>query len=66
MGQESLAGRIGVARSKIAPKGIAQLASEQWSVILADGETPIAAGERIQVVEVRGLTLVVRRASKEI
>lgn len=64
-GQERLAGRVGIARTKIDPHGIAQLASEQWSVILAEGEKPIAAGERIQVVEVQRLTLVVRRASEE-
>ena len=62
MGQESLAGRTGAARSKIDPNGIAQIASEQWSVTLAEGESPIEKGEHIQVTEVRGLVLVVRRA----
>ena len=64
-GQESLVGRTGVARSRIDPHGIAQLASEQWSVSLADGEPPIALGEHIRVIEVRGLTLVVRHAGRE-
>jgi membrane-bound serine protease (ClpP class) len=64
-GQESLVRRMGVARSKIDPNGIAQLASEQWSATLADGEQPIALGEHIEVVAVHGLTLVVRRVHKE-
>ena len=61
MGRESLIGRTGVARSAIDPHGQAQLAGEQWSVTLAEGEQPIAAGERIEAAAVQGLTLIVRR-----
>lgn len=61
VGVESLAGRVGVARSNLQPAGLVQLGGEQWSAELAPGEAPLAKGERVEVVEVQGLKLVVRR-----
>lgn len=61
-GQESLAGRLGTVRSSIAPIGTVQVAGELWTAELADGEEPIPAGTRVQVVRVAGIHLVVRRA----
>lgn len=63
MGEESLPGRQGIAKSAINPHGNAQVGGELWSADLAEGEDPIAAGERIEVVRVNGLRLVVRRAT---
>ena len=64
MGAESLAGRIGFARSEISSKstGLVQLASEEWTAELAEGEGAIPRGARVEVVRVEGLRLVVRRA----
>lgn len=63
MGQESLAGQVGIAKSKISPHGQVQLNSELWSADLAEGEKPIAAGEQVIVDSVHGVRLKVRRAN---
>jgi membrane-bound serine protease (ClpP class) len=61
MGLESLAGRVGVARSDLHPSGLVQLGGEQWSAELAPGEEPLAQGERVEVVGTQGLKLLVRK-----
>jgi membrane-bound serine protease (ClpP class) len=63
MGQESLAGRIGVARSELSPNGTVQLGGELWSAELDEGEAPIPAGDRVVVVRSAGVRLYVRRAA---
>jgi membrane-bound serine protease (ClpP class) len=63
-GQESVVGRVGVVRSDITPHGSVQLGGELWSADLAEGEEPIAAGTRVEVLRVEGLHLVVRRSVK--
>jgi membrane-bound serine protease (ClpP class) len=62
MGQESLAGRIGVARSDLSPTGIVQLGGEQWTAELVDGEQAVTKGTRVEIVAVEGLKLRVRKA----
>lgn len=64
MGQESLVGRQGVARSALAPSGIVQLASEGWSADLAPGEEALPAGTRVEVTAVEGVRLIVRKAGR--
>jgi membrane-bound serine protease (ClpP class) len=63
MGQESLVGRVGVARSPIQPGGSGQvhLGGESWTAELAADAEPIASGERVEVVEVEGVRLKVRK-----
>lgn len=60
-GRESLSGAIGTALSEIAPHGQVQVRSEQWSAELAEGEKRIRKGQSVEVVEVKGLRLKVRR-----
>lgn len=60
-GRESIAGKVGFARSDINPRGTVQLAGEQWTAELQDAGEPIPEGARVEVVEVKGLRLVVRR-----
>jgi membrane-bound serine protease (ClpP class) len=60
-GRESLAGASGTALGDIAPHGQVQVRSEQWSAELAEGEKNIKKGQSIEVVEVQGLRLKVRR-----
>jgi membrane-bound serine protease (ClpP class) len=59
----SLAGATGTAQTDIAPSGVVQVASEQWTADLAPGEPPIPAGELVIVAGTQGLRLLVRRAS---
>jgi membrane-bound serine protease (ClpP class) len=54
-----LLGKTGVALSDLAPQGVVQVQSEMWSAVAAEG--PVRAGETVEVVEVKGLRLWVRR-----
>jgi len=62
MGSESLVGKTGVARTKLAPSGIVLLGGEQWTAMLVEGEEPLPAGARVEVVSLQGLKLIVRKA----
>ena len=62
MGQESLLGRTGTARTNIAPIGTVQLGGELWTSELAEGEDPIPEGSRVEVIEVKGVRVIVRKA----
>ena len=62
-GQESFVGRIGQARTKIAPFGTVQMGGELWSGELAPGEDPIPEGTSVEILEVRGVRVIVRRTS---
>jgi membrane-bound serine protease (ClpP class) len=59
MGQESLVGQEGVARTDLAPEGTVHVAGEMWTAHSEDGQ--ITEGERVRVVAVDGLHLRVRR-----
>ena len=62
MGAESLVGRVGVARTDLAPHGQVQLGGELWTAELVEGEDDLSAGVRVEVVELDGLRLLVRKA----
>jgi membrane-bound serine protease (ClpP class) len=61
-GRESLVGRVGVARSDIAPRGTVHVAGEEWSAQGAPEEGDIPQGSRVEVVSVQGVRLLVRPA----
>lgn len=62
-GEESLTGRVGVARTDLNPKGSVQLGGELWTAQLEDGlNTRLRSGTRVEVVKVDGLRLIVRKA----
>ena len=61
-GIERVTGRVGVAKTDIAPRGVVLVNGEDWDA-LADAP-PIAPGERVTVVSVEGLTLHVRKIPK--
>jgi len=61
-GQESMAGKTGLARSEIAPHGSVQLAGELWSAELLEGEEPVKMGERVVVVRAEGIRLFVKKS----
>jgi membrane-bound serine protease (ClpP class) len=60
-GEESMSGRIGIARTSLNPKGSVQLGGELWSAVLEEGATKLQPGTRVEVVKVDGLKLVVRK-----
>jgi membrane-bound serine protease (ClpP class) len=62
MGQDSaLVGKVGVARSDLAPNGSVQLDTEAWTARSADRKVGIKKGDRVEVVAVDGLELRVRK-----
>jgi membrane-bound serine protease (ClpP class) len=62
MGKETVVGKIGIARSSIRPSGQVQVESELWTAEAADDSVAISKGDRVQVVEVHGVRLRVRKA----
>jgi membrane-bound serine protease (ClpP class) len=64
MGQSTLIGKSGVVKVDIPlhGQGKVQLASELWTAELADGQDKIRSGQRVEVVEVEGLRLKVRKS----
>ena len=61
MGRESLIGKDGYVIARLAPTGIVQVAGEQWSATLAEGEKPLKRGDKVIVDRVEGVRLVVKR-----
>ena len=65
MGVESLIGRTGTARTLIGETGgQVQLGSETWTAHPAPESEKIGKGDRVEVVEVKGLRLKVRKIKK--
>ncbi len=62
MGTESLIGRVGTARTALAPRGQVRLGGELWTAELAEGEEALPGDAQVEVVAVDGLRLVVRKA----
>ncbi len=60
-GRESLVGATGIARSALRPTGQVQVESELWTAEIAEGSEKIRKGDRVEVVEVEGLRLKVRK-----
>jgi membrane-bound serine protease (ClpP class) len=60
-GTDRMVGREGIVRSSISPRGNVQLGGELWGAELVEGEEPLPPGTRVQVVEVKGLRLRVRK-----
>ncbi len=63
MGRPYLVGQVGVVRSDLNPLGEVQVAGEAWSARPVDGEGPLLAGTRVEVVGMDGLKLRVRKKS---
>ena len=62
MGMESLVGKTGTARTLLAETGgQVQVGSEMWTAEPIPGSDKIGKGDRVEVVEVKGLRLKVRK-----
>jgi membrane protein implicated in regulation of membrane protease activity len=61
-GVEALIGKTGTARTVVeGAGGQVQLGSELWTAETVDGSESIGKGDRVEVVEVKGLRLKVRK-----
>ncbi len=60
-GIQRIAGRTGVAKTELSPRGVVHVDGEDWDG-LADSP-PIARGERVTIVSIEGLTVHVRKIS---
>lgn len=60
-GKEALPGKKGFVKTSLNPQGTVQAAGELWRAAAAPGEGDILEGEEIEIVEVSGLQLIVRR-----
>jgi membrane protein implicated in regulation of membrane protease activity len=61
-GIESLVGKMGTARTAVeGTGGQVQLGSELWTAESVDTAEPIGKGDKVEVVEVKGLRLKVRK-----
>jgi membrane protein implicated in regulation of membrane protease activity len=56
----SLIGLTGTARERLAPEGLVKIRGELWRARLADSQPSIEAGDRVKVLERRGLLLLVQ------
>lgn len=56
----SMVGERGVAREQLAPSGYVQVRGELWRAKKMGNEPPIEAGQPVQIVEMQGLTLLVK------
>jgi membrane-bound serine protease (ClpP class) len=61
MGVESMHGKTGAVKSFDGDAGQIQLGSELWSAEKAPGSEAISKGDSVEVVEVRGLRLIVKK-----
>jgi membrane-bound serine protease (ClpP class) len=59
LGREGLVGTLGMVTSPLSPRGHVRVNGEIWTAI---GEEPLEVGARIEVVDVDGLVVMVRRA----
>ena len=60
-GREALIGKIGAATTAFQPTGQVQVGSELWSAEADEASGKIRKGDRVEVVEVKGLRLKVRK-----
>ena len=59
-----LIGAVGIATADLAPRGTVQVRDEAWTAETEDGIL-IKTGERVRVIEVKGLILTVARADEQ-
>ena len=59
-GKEEMVGEVGRVIEDLDPEGLIKVHGEIWRAVSKDGRT-IRVGERVKVVEVRGLTLIVEK-----
>jgi len=69
MGVESLPGKVGTVTSASAGalhEGAVKVFGSTWTAFPIDGESALSQGEKVEVVEVRGSSIYVRRITNEL
>ncbi len=61
IGSESLPGKTGTAKTVVGSDGQVQVGSELWSAEKSAESEPIRKGDAVEVVEIRGLRLIVKK-----
>lgn len=61
----SMVGRRGIVKERLAPSGLIQIRGELWKAKVVGGSPPIEKGKTVRVEEMRGLTLLVRPYKEE-
>jgi membrane-bound serine protease (ClpP class) len=64
MGGRRIVGHVGVARTAINPVGTVQIGGELWTARLVEGDAPIPKGTAVEVENLEGLRLRVRRVEQ--
>ena len=63
---DRLSGAIGIAKEALDPRGYVRVGSELWRAELRGARTSVGAGERVRVIEVRGLELLVEASPQTV
>jgi membrane protein implicated in regulation of membrane protease activity len=61
----SMVGRRGIVKERLAPSGYIKIRGELWKANVVGSSPPIEKGEAVRVEEMRGLTLLVRPYKEE-
>jgi membrane-bound serine protease (ClpP class) len=64
-GQESLVGKKGHVRAELSPHGTVLINGELWTAELVEGIGPVASGVEVEIVQVRGIRLLVKPLSRQ-
>lgn len=60
----SMIGALGITQERLAPSGFIHVRGELWKAEVCRGGRPIEEGEKVEVREIRGLTLRVRPCAR--
>ena len=63
-GREGLIGKVGIAKTDLDPEGTIFIHGERWQASSTKGET-IKEGEEVEVVEIKGLNLIVKKYERK-
>ena len=61
----SMVGARGITQNRIAPSGFIHVRGELWKAEVWEGGRPIEIGERVKVINIKGLTLIVQPVDEQ-
>jgi membrane protein implicated in regulation of membrane protease activity len=57
----SLEGHYGIVHERLDPAGYVKIRGELWRAEIAKGDSPVEVGDQVRVLNLRGLTLLVKK-----